>query len=148
MFQVEILKEANKKVLKEINILIAQLSLTGIPPKPLDFSELKRMLDQKDFYTLVVRDRDQVVAFVILYLTQLPTGLIAEAEDLIVDEKYRQWGVGPALINKAAEMAEKSGAKHLSLRTNQKRIEANKMYQEIGFFKMETNFYRINLPRK
>ena len=41
--------------------------------------------------------------------------------------------------------ARKKKAKHISLYTNPKRIAANAMYQEIGFFKKDTNYYRINL---
>ncbi len=147
MFQVEILKEGNEKVLAEINALTAKLSLSVIPPKPMSKGDLMAMLSQKDFYCLVVKNQKEIVGLVVMYFTIIPTGLIAEAEDLIVDEAYRKWGVGPMLIQKAVEIAEASGAKHISLRTNPKRAEANKMYQSIGFKQIETNFYRINLPR-
>lgn len=147
MFQAEILKKAEQKSLSEINILIAQLGLGPVPPKPLEMRGLERMLSQENLRCLVVKDKEKIVGLMVLYFTQIPTGVIAEAEDLIVDEAYRKWGAGPVIVNKAIELAEAEGAKHLSLRTNPKRLEANKMYDELGFKKMETNFYRVNLPR-
>lgn len=148
MFDVEILKESSEKTVGEVNTLTGQLGLAGMPPKPMSVKELEEMLAQKNLYCLVVRDRDRIIGLTVLYLTRIPTGVIAESEDLVVDEGYRKWGVGPLLIEKSVELAEKAGAKHISLRTSPKRVEANKMYDALGFQKKETNFYRINLPRK
>ena len=148
MFKVEILKTANREVLSQINSLTAKLSLSTIPPKPLDLEILKKLLSQKSFYILVVRDKNIIVGLLNLYFTQITTGFIGELEDLIVAEPYRKWGLAIALIKEAVDIAEKMGAKHISARVNPKRIEANKVYPAMGFLKMETNFYRINLPRK
>lgn len=145
MFKVEVLKKADKKTLAEINHLTAQLGLSAIPPKPMTLAELKQMLAQKDFYQLVVRAKGAIVAGLNVYMTRIPTGLIAEAEDLVVDEPYRMWGLGRILMEKAIELSRKHRAKHISHRTNPKRADANKLYQAMGFKQMETNFYRINL---
>ncbi|MEK7654139.1 MAG: GNAT family N-acetyltransferase [Patescibacteria group bacterium] len=145
VFKVEILKKADKKTLAEINHLTAQLSLSATAPKPMILAELKQMLAQKDFYQLVIRSKGAVVAGLNVYITRIPTGLIAEAEDLVVDEPYRMWGLGRVLMEKAIEIAKKHKAKHISHRTSPKRVDANRLYQEMGFKQMETNFYRINL---
>ncbi len=144
-FKAEILKKADKKSLAEINHLIAQLSLSATPPRPMTFTELKQMLAQKDFYQLVIQSKGVIVAGLNVYMTRIPTGLIAEAEDLVVDGPYRMWGLGRVLMEKAIELAKKHRAKHISHRTNPKRVDANKLYQAMGFKQMETNFYRINL---
>lgn len=145
IFKVETLKKADKKTLAELNYLSAQLGLSTTPPKPMTFAELKKMLEQKDFYQLVIRSKGVIVAGLNVYITRIPTGLIAEAEDLVVDEPYRMWGLGRILMEKAIEIAKKHKAKHISHRTNPKRVDANKLYQAMGFRQMETNFYRINL---
>ncbi len=148
MFKVKILKKAAKSVLSQLNYLTSQLSLTATAPKPTSLSYLKKMLSQKDFYLLAIRSKGVIAASLIVYLTKIPTGIIAEVEDLIVDAPYRAWGLGRILIEKAIDIAQKKRAKHISLRTNPKRVDANKMYQSMGFMKVETNFYRINFPRK
>lgn len=148
MFEVSILKNSSFKELADINALTNKLSLGLVPPAPLTMKALERMLRQENFYLFTIQTDGKIIALIVLYLTQIPTGLIAELEDLIVDENYRKWGLGPLLIKKAIEIAEKAGAKHISSRTHPKRLDANKLYKAMGFQKMETNFYRINLPRK
>ncbi len=146
--QVEQLKEYSAEALRDVNILIGQLGLTAVPPKPLSETDFIKLLNQDSGRLLVVKNGPQIVGMGFLYFTQLPTGLIAELEDLVADRDYRLTGIGPAILKTAIETAEKFGAKHISLRTNPKRVEANKMYQAMGFSRAETNFYRINLPRK
>ncbi len=145
MFEVEILKKADEKTLAEMNYLTAQLSLSATPPKPMTLAELEQMLAQKNFYQLVILNKGVIVAGLNVYMTRIPTGLIAEAEDLVVDEPYRMWGLGRILMEKAIELSKEHKAKHISHRTNPKRLDANKLYQAMGFKQMETNFYRINL---
>lgn len=145
MFKVEILKKADSKTLKELNHLTSQLGLSATPPKPMSLVYLKQMLAQKDFYLLAVRHRGVVIASLTAYISKLPTGTIAEADDLVVDAPYRALGLGRVLMEKAIEIAKKHKAKHISHRTNPKRADANKLYRAMGFKQLETNFYRINL---
>jgi len=63
----------------------------------------------------------------------------------VVDELFRGKGIGKKLIHKLIDIARKKKAKHISLYTNTKRVAANVMYQEMGFFKKDANYYRINL---
>ncbi len=89
-----------------------------------------------------------MIGFVIIYFIRIASGFFAVAEDLVVDEPYRRWGIGRLLMEYGIEMAEKKHARHISLRTNPKRTDANKLYRQMGFKQMPTNFFRINLPRK
>ena len=57
-----------------------------------DFTELKQMLAQK-FLSTSHQSRSNRRRFERLY-DPYPTGLIAEAEDLVVDGPYRMWGLG------------------------------------------------------
>ena len=95
--------------------------------------------------SLELRIEKKAIGILNLYFIRLPSGLMAVIEDLVIDEPYRRWGVGPLLVKKAIEMAKARKARHISLRTNPKRVEANKLYLAMGFHRMETNFYRINL---
>lgn len=145
MIKVEILKTVNKEALRQLNNLTSQLSLSAVPPKPMSPAYLKQMTAQKDFYMLVVRNKGVIIAALVVYVTKLPTGNIAEADDLVVDAPYRSLGLGRVLMEKAIEIAKKHKAKHISHRTNPKRLDANKLYRAMGFKQLETNFYRINL---
>lgn len=145
MFKVTTQKVANIKVLSEVNHLISQLSLSAIPPKLLSLIDLRAMMGQKNLHLLVIKSKGGIVAMITVYVTRIPTGIIAEIEDLIVEPPYRAWGLARLLVEEAIRVARKYHAKHISHRTNPKRIEANKLHQAIGFKIMEGNFYRINL---
>lgn len=136
-------------MLLDVNRLLAQLSLSKVPPKPLTLPMFKAMLSQPDLHLLaaIVGDgrNEKIIGILSIYFVRIPSGLIAWAEDLLVDQPYRKWGIGRLLMEKGIELARELRARHISLRTNPKRVEANKLYQAVGFQRMETNFYRINL---
>lgn len=145
--KVGILTKPTARDLIDINALISQIAER---PHLLTMRELKRIVDQKKNCRLVVmRDhigkRIGIVGMATVTLTHIPTGLVALVEDVVVDEAFRGKGIGKKLIHALIAIAEKEKAKHISLYTNPKRAAANAMYQEIGFFKKETNYYRINL---
>ena len=149
MVKIKVLKKPNAAALKAVNRMMAQMSLSPTPAKPTSPKLFLEMLSQKN-YSFLLAEADltsgkDIVGILILYFVRVPSGPMAILEDLVIDEKYRGWGVGALLVKEAIEMAKKRKARHISLRTNPKRIEANKMYLSMGFHKMETNFYRINL---
>ncbi|MDP3800078.1 MAG: GNAT family N-acetyltransferase [bacterium] len=143
---IQILKKPTPQALKNVNFLMRQISLTKIPPKPLSTALFKDIINQDGVNFITVSKSDgEIVAILILYFVRIPSGLTAILEDLIVDEKYHKWGIGRLLVEKAIEIAKNKKARHLSLRTNPIREEANKLYQAMGFNIMKTNFYRLNL---
>lgn len=150
--KIKILKRTTPKILHQVNHLLSQLSLTNIPPAPLTHGQFKFLLGQPQvFFLTALSSTDAkavMIGFLVVYLVRIPSGLLAVAEDLIIDEPYRKWGVGRLLMEYAIDLAEKKGARHISLRTNPQRIEANKLYEQMGFHLLTTNFFRINLPRK
>lgn len=150
--KIKILTRATTVDVKDVNRLLSQLSLSNTPPRPLTYGQFTSLLKQKNVFFLVIMSslgaKGRIIGFIIIYLVRIPSGLLAVAEDLIIDKPYRKWGVGRILMEHAIDLAEKKGARHISLRTNPQRIEANKLYEQMGFHLMPTNFFRINLPRK
>ncbi|MEK7074609.1 MAG: GNAT family N-acetyltransferase [Patescibacteria group bacterium] len=146
-----ILKKPTPGLRKEINLLIAGLSLTATPPPPLTPAQFKELLEQKNVSILAAYEtigkRKKIIGFLTMYVVRIPSGITAMAEDFLVYDDYRKWGVGRMLMEHAIDLAEKKGARHLNLRTSSKRIEANQLYTRMGFHLHITNFYRINLPR-
>ena len=145
MITIKILKKPTNAALESLNHLMSQMSLGPVPPKKISSKEFKELLAQKELNFLVAEAGKKAIGILNLYFIRLPSGLMAVIEDLVIDEPYRRWGVGPLLVKKAIEMAKARKARHISLRTNPKRVEANKLYLAMGFHRMETNFYRINL---
>lgn len=151
MVKIRIIKKPTDDLLEAVNLLMGQMSLSATRPKMLTFSVLKSMLSQKNAYFLAASadsgPKRKVIGILTIYFIRIPAGLTCIAEDLIIDEPYRRWGVGRLLMERGIRLACAKKARHISLRTNPKRVDANKLYKALGFQQMETNFYRINLPR-
>lgn len=147
MITIEILKRPTAKDVRDINILLPQIAQK---PHFLSLGELKRITKQGDHCNVVIarakvgKERP-IVGMATVTLTDVPTGRVAMVEDVIIDEAFRGYGLGRKLIDKLIFIADKKKAKHISLYTNVARIAANAMYQKMGFFKKEANYYRINL---
>lgn len=144
MIKIEILKKPTGKDLRDINSLIPQIAQK---PHLLSIKELKQVTDQEGCRLIIARDtkESKIAGMSAVTLVYIPTGLIATIEDVVVDEKYRGMGIGRKLTQKMIDVAKQKRAKTISLTTNPAREAANAMYQKMGFFKKETNYYRINL---
>lgn len=146
MISIKVLKKARRSDLKDINILIAQIA---DKPHLLSFEELKKVLSEKNCRVVVARrlspKQSIIIGMATVTLNYIPTGLVAIVEDVVVDENFRGQGIGKKLVQKLIDIASRSDAKHISLYTRSERAAANKMYQNLGFFKKDVNYYRINL---
>jgi len=54
-------------------------------------------------------------------------------ENVIVDEKYRNKGIGKKLMEMAIEYAKENNCYKVTLQSGIKRMEAHKFYEKIGF---------------
>ena len=79
---------------------------------------------------------------------QIPTGVRAWIEDVVVDEAARGQGAGQSLVVAAIEHAQKIGARTVDLTSRPSREAANRLYQRAGFQLRETNVYRVTLEKK
>ena len=145
-FKIERLIKSTAYDLRGINILLPQ---QADKPRLLNMAELKRVLDQKCIRMYVartqIRGKTTIVGMGSVILYWVPTGLIAFIEELTVDEHFRGHKLGFRIVERLIKDAKESKAKHISTYTNPKRLAANAIYKKLGFFKKETNFYRINI---
>ena len=80
-----------------------------------------------------------------LAITLKPEGVIAQIEDVIVDESQRGKGLGKSISEKLIERARARGARVIQLSSNSTRIAANALYKKLGFELHQTNVYRLML---
>jgi ribosomal protein S18 acetylase RimI-like enzyme len=118
--------------------LMPQLSKTAPAPDRGALEEIARSAQ-----LLVARDGEQVLGSLTLTLYRIPTGLSSRIDDVVVDEAARGRGVGEALSRHAIEVARAAGAKNVTLTSRPDREAANRLYQRIGFQRVETNVYRF-----
>jgi len=77
---------------------------------------------------------DGVVAWIHGFLCQLlESDFRAEIGGLIVDERWQRRGLGRRLVEAIGQWATERGATELSVRCQEKRAEAHRFYEDLGF---------------
>ena len=122
--------------------LTPQLSRSSPPPGR---AELAEIVAAPATILLVARDGADgaVLGSLTLVVFRIPTGMRALVEDVVVDEAARGRGVGSALTREALRRAETLGCRTVDLTSRPSREAANRLYQELGFQRRETNVYRF-----
>lgn len=118
--------------------LLPQLSQA----EPPTLAELTEITDNRATYVFVARQDGKIVGSLCLATFAIPTGLRAWIEDVVVDEAGRGKGIGAALIRHAVATATGLGAVSIDLTSRPTRVDANRLYQRLGFQPRETNVYR------
>ncbi|HKI52767.1 MAG TPA: GNAT family N-acetyltransferase [Anaerolineales bacterium] len=125
--------------------LVPQLGAHKVIPTQ---DDLTALLNSEASTLLVARYPDEeskIVGILTISIYQVPTGVRSIVEDVIVDSSVRRRGIAKALMKAAIEIARDAGANGVALTSNFQRVEANLMYQNMGFAKRETNTYFYKL---
>jgi len=123
--------------------LLPQLSSDAHVP---DGVELKRIINSDCTTLFVARDEnDTVIGTATLAIYRVPTGIKAWLEDVVVDSRFRNKGIGEALIKAALVQARHYGVNRLDLTSRPAREAANRLYKNLGFSLRDTNLYSIFL---
>ena len=143
--RIEHLREVTPELGEALVRMIPMLSPDRRPP---GLSDLGEILADSRVCLLAARALEEdarILGLVALVLYRVPTGLRARIEDLVVTEEGRGEGVGRKLMEAALEAARASQAHIVDLTCNPRRLAANRLYQEMGFTRWETNVYRLVL---
>lgn len=138
---VEEVREVSEELVEAFARLIPQLSRSAPPPGK---RELERMVQSDATRLLVAKVDGAIVGSLTLALFQIPTGLRAWIEDVVVDEGARGQGIGAALNQDALRIAQNEGARTVDLTSRPSREAANRLYRRLGFKQRETNVYRYS----
>ncbi|GIU84819.1 MAG: hypothetical protein KatS3mg008_1594 [Acidimicrobiales bacterium] len=142
--EIESADQVDDEVVAAFARMIPQLSSTAAPP---DEHALSEIASSPATVLFVASCDGRIVGSLTLALFRIPTGMRAWIEDVVVDEGYRGRGVGSALCRAALERAKAAGARTVDLTSRPTRVEANRLYERLGFAKRETNVYRFDLDR-
>ena len=125
--------------LDDIHALIRQLSSGAKLP---DLASMNQMIAAEGFHFITARESSKTIAMLSLVLFQIPTGLRARIEDVVVLETHRRQGIARRMSTIAIEQYKDSGARTLDLTSSPSRAAANQLYVSLGFKQRETNVYR------
>ena len=149
---VELITAATPEIHEAMGRLIPQLSRSAAPMSEAD---VQRFLSQDRVHLFAFRPDEAdaqgnrpILGMLSLVAFEIPTGVRAWVEDVVVDEAARGQGAGFALVEAAVEHAKKVGARTVDLTSRPSREAANRLYQRAGFQLRETNVYRVTLEQK
>ena len=149
---VELITTATPEIHEAMGRLIPQLSRSAAPMSEAD---VQRFLSQDSVHLFAFRPDEAdaqgnrpILGMLSLVAFEIPTGVRAWVEDVVVDEAARGQGAGFALVEAAVEHAKKVGARTVDLTSRPSREAANRLYQRAGFQLRETNVYRVTLEQK
>ena len=91
---VEIAKVVDDEMVDAFNMLIPQLSSSNPPPTR---EQLQKIVASDATFLLLAKLDGRIVGSLTLAIFQIPTGLRAWIEDVVVDSSARGAGVGEAL---------------------------------------------------
>ncbi|MCZ6619585.1 MAG: GNAT family N-acetyltransferase [Gammaproteobacteria bacterium] len=114
--------------------------------KARDYIEARLTNDESIVY-LATDDEGRGLGFTQLYATfcSVAAAPIWILYDLYVDAGVRKGGVGTALMNRAKQLAEESGAVRIQLETAVDNTTAQSVYEALGY-ERDTAFYNYSLP--
>ena len=149
---VELITAATPEIHEAMGRLIPQLSRSAAPMSEAD---VQRFLSQDSVHLFAFRPDEAdaqgnrpILGMLSLVTFEIPTGVRAWIEDVVVDEAARGQGAGFALVEAAVEHAKNVRARTVDLTSRPSREAANRLYQRAGFQLRETNVYRVTLEQK
>jgi ribosomal protein S18 acetylase RimI-like enzyme len=126
-----------------VDHLVPQLSRSSPPPSR---TVLERIVADGATTLFVARDDSGgIVGMLTLATFQIPTGMRAWIEDVVVDDAARGAGAAAALVQAALDHSAELGARTVDLTSRPDREAANRLYLRMGFETRQTNVYRRTL---
>ena len=142
MVSIRPVTEVTESLTDAYRVLIPQVSSSSSPPTG---EALQRIIESDSAQILIAENENgEILGTMTIIIFQIPTGIRAWIEDVVVDSSVRGKGIGKKLNLAALELAKQAGAKTVDLTSRPARQEANQLYRSIGFAERETNVYRFS----
>ena len=136
---IEELRSYSPQDLADLDALMHELSATSFCNEEL----LNNAMNDANVHVYVMRDEGHIVATGTLCIKHTLEFAIADIESVVVSAKCRGRGYGKELMTAMIEAAKKMNVHHIQLTSNPARVAANRLYQELGFERYETNYYTL-----
>lgn len=128
------IRKANRQDADAIYALVCELENIKFPK--VTFVDLFRVnvKDEQIGYFVAQAD-ERIVGFGSIYLNKLlhHCGIVAEIQELIINEAYRDKKIGSNLLSEMIKWSEQQGAHQIEVCCNNSRIKAHSFYKSNGF---------------
>ncbi len=135
---IEELNSYSPEDLAALDALMHELSATSSCSEAL----LKAALADPNVHIYVIRADGHIVATGTLCIKHTLEFPIADIESVVVSSRCRGKGYGRELMAGLIAAARRFEVHHIQLTSNPARVAANRLYQELGFVRYETNCYK------
>ena len=135
----EELKTFSPQDLSDLNALMQELSATSRCSE----AQLKSALADANVHVFVIRDNGRIVVTGTLCIKHTLEFTIADIESVVVGSRCRGRGYGRELMSALIETARSMKVHPILLTYNPARAAANRLYQELGFERYDTNCYKL-----
>ena len=126
MVSIRPVTEVTESLTDAYRVLIPQLSSSSSPPTG---EALQRIIESDSAQILIAENENgEILGTMTIIIFQIPTGIRAWIEDVVVDSSVRGKGIGKKLNLAALELAKQAGAKTVDLTSRPARQEANQLY--------------------
>lgn len=108
---------------------------------------LRERLTNGESVVFMAYDEGNPIGFVQLYPSFSSVSMMRSwvLNDLFVKESARKKGFGEELLNAAITFAREAGAKGVSLETGKDNVNAQRLYEKIGFVRETNHFYYFTI---
>lgn len=96
---------------------------------PWSEKSLKKELENKDSIFIVAEYNGEIAGYAGMYIMSYEAGIT----NVVVGEKFRQQGIGDAIVKKLLEEGEKAGVLDITLEVRKSNVSAIKLYQNNDF---------------
>jgi N-acetylglutamate synthase-like GNAT family acetyltransferase len=133
----DIIRNAEKNDFGEILRLYRQLSPLGILPDEKTAADIIESISTNGFMHFVVIERDGmlIAACCLAIIPNISRGgrSYCVIENVVTDESCRRQGIGKKLMSAALDIAKENNCYKVMLMSGNKRVEAHRFYEAIGF---------------
>lgn len=136
------LRPAQQADAENVAILMTEL---GYPSTEADVQDrLRRALHSPTSRCLVAHDGGEVIGLMTAELVPyFPNGsTVCRVTSLVVSAQHRRRGVGERLMAAAAEFAREHQCSGIELTSAERRVEAHRFYERLGFSRTAFRFFR------
>ncbi len=138
MIRIDELTETDDRTSEQLQQLLHKLLPNGL----IDRERLERMIADPRTVIFTALSDGQVAGMLTLATYDTLAARRGWVEDVVVDEAFRQRGVGRALVRAAIERSRELGIDTLSLTSAAHRTAARALYLSEGFHSVETTLFR------
>lgn len=138
-------KKSSDEIYSDVKELLSQLTSAELSFSKNDLERIITSPNSILFAAMDEKTDDKILGILTLVLIDIPTGMIARIEDVVVDKAARGKGIGETITIAAIQKAKELGITKTDLTSNPKREAANRLYKRLGFKERTTNIYRYEV---